>query len=160
MRLPRMSRISASLSFSRSIPSKLTEPPTVRPMRSGSRRSTDSAVTLLPQPDSPTMPSVSPGPTWNETPATARLTPSSVTKSVLRSLTSSRGGMLTSPPPCNARIEPVTQSVADEVDGEYDQCQRQAGTEHGPRGPRQIDATGSNHVAPRRNLGWRAGAKE
>ena len=32
----------------------------------------ESAVTLLPQPDSPTMPSVSPGASENDTPSTAR----------------------------------------------------------------------------------------
>ena len=37
-------------------------------------------VTLLPQPDSPTIPSVSPGSTANETPSTACTTPSSVSK--------------------------------------------------------------------------------
>ena len=42
------------------LPSKRTEPETTRPLR-GSSRITDSAVTLLPQPDSPTRPSVSPG---------------------------------------------------------------------------------------------------
>ena len=36
------------------------------------------AVTLLPEPDSPTMPSVSPAATVKLTPSTARTTPSSV----------------------------------------------------------------------------------
>ena len=35
-------------------------PPTILPGGVGIRRMIDSAVTLLPQPDSPTMPSVSP----------------------------------------------------------------------------------------------------
>ena len=47
-------------------------------------------VTLLPEPDSPTMPSVFPFSTENETPSTALTMPSSVRKYVLRSLTSSR----------------------------------------------------------------------
>src|SRR5437868_4443787 len=46
-------------------------------------------VTLLPEPDSPTMPRVWPLSTLNETPSTARTTPSSVLKYVFRSLTSS-----------------------------------------------------------------------
>ena len=37
----------------------------------GSRPMIDSAVIVLPQPDSPTMPSVSPSSTWNDTPSTA-----------------------------------------------------------------------------------------
>ena len=47
-------------------------------------------VTLLPEPDSPTMPSVWPFSTENVTPSTALTTPSSVRKDVLRSLTSRR----------------------------------------------------------------------
>ena len=47
-------------------------------------------VTLLPEPDSPTMPRVCPLSTANETPSTARTTPSSVLKYVFRSLTSRR----------------------------------------------------------------------
>ena len=48
----------------------------------------ESAVTDLPHPDSPTMPSVLPFSTWKLTPSTARTTPSRVKKCVCRSLTS------------------------------------------------------------------------
>ena len=41
-------------------------------------RRMDNAVTDFPQPDSPTNPTVSPAPTWNDTPSTARATPASV----------------------------------------------------------------------------------
>jgi hypothetical protein len=47
-------------------------------------------VTLLPQPDSPTRPSVFPFSTEKLTPSTAWTTPSSVRKLVRRSLTSRR----------------------------------------------------------------------
>ena len=47
-----------------------------------------SIVTDLPQPDSPTMPSVFPVSTENVTPSTALTMPSSVRKCVRRSLTS------------------------------------------------------------------------
>ena len=50
----------------------------------GSSRSNECAVTLLPQPDSPTSPSVSPGLMSNVTPSTARTTPSWVKKWVLQ----------------------------------------------------------------------------
>jgi hypothetical protein len=50
----------------------------------------ESAVTDLPQPDSPTIPSVWPFSTAKLTPSTARTTPCLVKKCVLRSLTSSR----------------------------------------------------------------------
>src|SRR3954451_3276059 len=63
----------------------------MRPGGDGTRRSTDSAVTLLPQPDSPTIAKVSPGMTWNDTPSTARTMPSRVKNQVLRSATSSNG---------------------------------------------------------------------
>src|SRR3954462_8798654 len=48
-------------------------------------------VTLLPEPDSPTMPSVLPRSTENVTPSTARTTPSSVAKETRRSFTCREG---------------------------------------------------------------------
>jgi hypothetical protein len=60
-RLPRIRRNPASSSASMSSPSNRMRPPSTRAGGSGSRRIAESAVTLLPQPDSPTSPSVSPG---------------------------------------------------------------------------------------------------
>jgi hypothetical protein len=60
IRFPRMPRILSSSSASRSVPSSVTEPPTILPGGSGTSRMIDSADTLLPQPDSPTIASVSP----------------------------------------------------------------------------------------------------
>ena len=51
-------------------------------------------VTDLPEPDSPTMPSTSPGRSANDTPRTACTTPSSVGKRTLRSSTSSTASVL------------------------------------------------------------------
>ena len=68
---PRMSRISDSESGMRSSWSSDTEPPSIRPAGLGSSRMIARLVTLLPQPDSPTRPSVSPGSSANETPFTA-----------------------------------------------------------------------------------------
>src|SRR5437879_8488174 len=51
----------------------------------------ESAVTLLPHPDSPTSATVSPAPTEKETSSTARTTPARVANSVRRFLTSRRG---------------------------------------------------------------------
>ena len=53
------------------------EPGSMRP-GGRTRRRMDSAVTLLPHPDSPTTPTVSPAWTVNDTPSTARATPLSV----------------------------------------------------------------------------------
>ena len=65
-------------------------PPAIDPPV-GSRFMIDSAVMVLPQPDSPTIPSVSPGSTWIDTPSTACTTPSLSRISVRRSVISSSG---------------------------------------------------------------------
>src|SRR4051795_818423 len=79
----------------------------------GSRisRMMDITVTLLPDPDSPTMPSTSPGEMSNETPSTARTSPSSVRKETRRSRTSSSGASANA----HARIEDAVDDVDDGV---------------------------------------------
>ncbi len=67
---PRIRRISSSESPIRSRPWKTALPATARPAR-GRMPISASDVTLLPQPDSPTMPSVSPGAMSKEMPLTA-----------------------------------------------------------------------------------------
>ena len=62
----------------------------------GFRLRIDIIVTLFPEPDSPTTPSVWPGRTENETPSTALTMPSSVLKYVRRSRTSRSGASCTS----------------------------------------------------------------
>jgi len=73
MRLPRIRRISALDFRSRSSPSKLISPETIRPA-GGSTRSSESARVVLPEPDSPTMPSVAPASSVRVTSSTARVT--------------------------------------------------------------------------------------
>ena len=73
MRLPRMRRISVGDLASRSSPSKRSAPPTMR-AAGGSSRRMDSASVVLPEPDSPTMPSVSPARSVSDTSSTARTT--------------------------------------------------------------------------------------
>ncbi|MNT06890.1 hypothetical protein D3C72_1415730 [compost metagenome] len=51
-----------------------------RPGGVGTSRRIESAVTLLPQPDSPTTPSVRPARTVYDTPSTERTVPASVLK--------------------------------------------------------------------------------
>ena len=75
MSLPRTARIASSSSASKSMPASLTEPPAIRPGGSGTSRIRDNAVMLLPQPDSPTMASVSCGASEKLTPSTALTTP-------------------------------------------------------------------------------------
>src|SRR5258707_9130708 len=86
----------------------------------------DLAQTLLPEPDSPTMPSVSPACRSKLTPSTARTGPESVRNQVRRSRTCSKGA-----PGCNAsagtngsaaigmRIEPVAEAGAHEIEGHH-----------------------------------------
>src|SRR5262249_41365111 len=70
------------------------------------RRMMESDVTLLPHPDSPTTASVSPAATENDTPSTARTTPSRVKKCVFRPSISSRGaGSAMRPPEMIRRVQ-------------------------------------------------------
>ena len=70
-RSPRRSESAAASSSRRLRPSNVMRPVT-SPGGQATRPITESAVTLLPQPDSPTMQSVSPGESENEMPSTAR----------------------------------------------------------------------------------------
>src|SRR5579872_6571256 len=90
MSLPRIRRISDSLFFKRFSPLKMISPASIRPGGEGMSRMIVSALTDLPLPDSPTMPSVEPLSIAYERPLTARTMPSSVLKLTRRSLTSSR----------------------------------------------------------------------
>ncbi len=87
---PHSSRISLSLKGIKSRPMNMT-----RPLRStlvfGSRFMIDRAKIVLPEPDSPTRPSVVPLARERFTPSTARTRPRGVRKWVLRSTTSSSG---------------------------------------------------------------------
>ena len=78
-------------------------------------------LTLFPEPDSPTTPSVSPAKRSYVTPSTAWTTPSSVSNSTVRSLIE-RTGSGTNP---LSGIERVPQAVTDEVDAQHDEDDRQ-----------------------------------
>src|SRR5205809_6705088 len=96
--LPRKS-VSSSWFISRIFSSlKLISPPTILPGGFATNRITESAVTLLPQPLSPTTPRVSPGMIVKETSSTAFTTPARVKKYVLRLFTSSRCSAMFIPP--------------------------------------------------------------
>ena len=85
---PRILRISSGLSPVSSRPASLIEPAAMWPPL-GSSCMIVSAVIVLPQPDSPTTPSVSPSSTCSVTPSTACTTPSLSWISVRRSVISS-----------------------------------------------------------------------
>jgi hypothetical protein len=75
---PRTARISPSESESRSRPSNSTEPDVMRPGGDGTSRITPNDVTVLPDPDSPTIPIISPARTLKLTLSTTVAGPSSV----------------------------------------------------------------------------------
>ncbi len=97
---PRTSRSSRGM-VSRSSPSNSACPviraPRVRPMIVW-------VETLLPEPDSPTMPSVCPASTEKDTPRTACTTPSGVRNDTYRSCTSSRATRYLSSLPRGLRL--------------------------------------------------------
>ncbi len=70
-------------------PSNVTRPPAMTPGGVGTRRKSESAVTDLPEPDSPTSPTRSPGASVRLTPPTAAKSRSPMRNSVRRSSTAS-----------------------------------------------------------------------
>src|SRR5438046_8782315 len=85
---------------------------------------TASAVTDLPQPLSPTMPTVSPFATVNPTLSSARTTPSRVLNSTERSSTLRSGGFIGHQPPSefscpSTRVDQISQSVPQEIEAEH-----------------------------------------
>ena len=88
---PQMSRSSASPSDMMSMPLIVTSP-LVKTLLFGSSRMMDRAVTLLPEPDSPTMPSALPRSSENDTLSVATSGPAGVANWVVRFRTSSTGG--------------------------------------------------------------------
>ena len=90
IRVPRISLISFEVACRISLPSSFTDP-SCSAFRLSTRPITDRQVTLLPEPDSPTMPSVPDFSSEKLTPETALTTPSSVLNLVWRSVTSSSG---------------------------------------------------------------------
>src|SRR5215212_10162632 len=98
-----------------------------------SRPMTAIIIWLLPEPGSPTMARVSPALTSREAPLTASITPSAVRKPTLRSRTCKIGagrGIGSAV----FRIERVTQSVTDEVQGEQRGAEKEGRKDQKPIG--------------------------
>src|SRR3954466_4164356 len=115
MSLPRSSRMSSSLAFSRSRPSKTIS----LSMRAFVKRVSPITVrldTLLPEPHSPTMPSALPLSTLYEMPSTAFTTPSGVSNCTRRSLTSSSGVEAAGSGIFHPRVEERVRDVDDQVE--------------------------------------------
>src|SRR5690349_18586844 len=171
MSLPRTARIACSLSRRRSTPASLTDPPTIFPGGSETSRISDSAVMLLPQPDSPTIASVSAGRSEKLTPSTAFRMPRRRLKTVRRSRTSSRASpssrlrlreseaaascasdvsVMPGPSTPQPGIEKVAQRIAEEVGSEHREADRQAGINDEPRcGAYVFGRRFGQHAAPR-----------
>ena len=88
-----------------SCPSNFTDPSRIR-LLPASSPITDRDSTVLPEPDSPTMPSVRPRSSEKLTPSTARTTPRGVRKWVIRSVTSSSVPLSTRWLVCRSAIRP------------------------------------------------------
>src|SRR6185369_451859 len=124
---PRIRRSSRWLLRVRSSPSKSTRPPTMRPAR-GKSPTIERHVVVLPLPDSPTSPRVSPSRRVKLTPSTALTTraPPKVKKCVWRPATcktasrlaTALGEALQIP---QLGIEPNAQPVAEQLGREHDQ---------------------------------------
>ena len=82
--LPRIWAISCSEIWTMSSPSRTIDPETMRPGGIGISLMSESIVTDLPQPDSPTIPRVSPRRRSKDIPSTALTVPQRVVKCVLR----------------------------------------------------------------------------
>jgi hypothetical protein len=91
MSRPRISRICSSSRSSSERPSNMMRPFGILAVRRGSSRMIESAVTDLPEPDSPTMATTSPRFTVKLTPSTARTMPRVVVNWVWRSSTANSG---------------------------------------------------------------------
>src|SRR5882724_1807777 len=176
MRFPRMSRTSRELSFSTSRPSNMIDPETILPGGLGIRRMIERLATDFPEPDSPTMPSVSPCFTSKLIPSTALTVPSSVSKYVRRSLTvktfplvvrSDIGEFMIHPltrtvltSSCSyclllphLRIQGVAQSIADKIQREKHYGHRRRRKDHLPWIYGQVLRAFGGETAPRN--AWR-----
>src|SRR3954453_4963298 len=144
---PRRSRICSSVAPLTSMPENITEPSAILPARSR-MRITAYEVTDLPEPDSPTMPRVSPFATEMSTCCTAFTMPRRVTNSTVRSRTSGSGcEVIALRPPL--RVDDVAQAVAEQVEAEHRDHQRQPRKQRDPPLARHHEAGAfRDHYAP------------
>src|SRR3954471_6911857 len=125
MSLPRTERRSLSLALRRSRPSNITSPE-MRAFRCRVRPMTVRLETLLPEPDSPTIPSAWPRATSYDTPSTAFTTPSSVSKWTVRSRTLRSGSGI-----ADSRVDDGVQDVHDQVrDDDEERAEQDRALDH------------------------------
>src|SRR5262245_11105602 len=118
----------------------------------GRRRITENAVTLLPQPDSPTTPSVSPASMARSTPSTACTMPSYVAKWVRSPRISSKRSIIARlhyfP-----RIEGIAQPITDVVDRQHREKDRDSRNQRPVRRDVQRILGVEQDAAPGRDVG-------
>src|SRR4029077_507358 len=164
--LLRMPFMSCAGSGIRSRPCQRIWPATMRPGGIGTSFNTDMAVTVLPQPDSPTTPTVSPRAIVRSTPSTACSIPSSVSKCVLRT----RISRSVSPTPNFtsraipshhlAGIECIAQSVSDKIYGQHGEKDRGPGEQRPMRSDIEVVLGVVEDPPPGWDIGRKAETKE
>src|SRR6202034_3478550 len=125
-----------------SLPSKRIEPEACAP--SGVSPISASAVIVLPEPDSPTTPRLSPSASENDVRSTTRCDPPGAGRSTASSATSSSilGSRL------QFRIERVAQAVAEKIEAEHAERDRDAGIERESRRVVENVLGVGEHLAP------------
>src|SRR6202158_4534076 len=136
--------------FSRSCPRNVIEPLGMRVVAPSCSRRMESAVTLLPLPDSPTTPTQSPSPMSIDTPSTAVTQPASTRNCTVRSRIESNGAAATLVASLQARVQNIAQRVAEEIHAERRKTDGYAWKQHHPPGFRGIVASLRDDVAPAR----------
>src|SRR5262249_36499092 len=147
----------------------------------GSRPMIERDSTDFPEPDSPTIPSVCPRSSVNDTPSTARVNPRGVLNDVWRSMTSRRrsegfcGSARMPRPPFRLRnpmaldggfadVEASADDVAEVVDRHHREEDGERRHEDDLRRRAdvlgQLTATDRDHVAPRRRRRWHADTED
>src|SRR5690606_5407152 len=164
MSRPRMPRSSLSDALVMSRPSRRMLPAAMRPPPASSPMIA-MAVVDLPEPDSPTIATVSPAEMSRSTPSTAWTTPSIVLKSTARSRTDSSGAaMLCSVFDMSACPRPRVHGFAQRLteQGEAERCDgdADAGEERQPRRDRQLALRVGQHPPPLGGLGAAAAESE
>src|ERR1043166_6278587 len=146
MRRPRTSLATTrGRSASRFSPANRIVPPPVRAFLAMVPRIAFASV-VLPHPDSPTSPMISPGRIVRLTPSSTRAGPDSVANETKRFSTSRR--LASAGGTADPRVEYVTQAVAQELDPHHDEEDREPGRERVPPGLGQELARLGNHAAP------------
>src|SRR3954453_12382308 len=141
---PRIFRRVRSLCRIRSWPANTARPDSTRPLRASKPRIAND-VTLFPHPDSPTMPSVSPAAMSKVIPFTACTVPRRVAKRTCRSSTKRSGSLATR---AKLGIERLAQPVADQVEPEHGDDDRDARDDREKRTDREVLVRVRQHRPP------------